>query len=294
MQLPLIAGRALAPIDQSIGGWRLIKRNRLARRRLKEYLSRDAEDQAPSVKLPNPKGFVSVRNLLKFAPSRAGAEDGSPILTGISFDLKPGDGLGVIGPSASGKSTLAKMLVGLWIPDRGSLRIDGATYEQWDLDEIGSHIGYLPQQVVLISGTIAQNIARFEESMDQQEVVSAAKLADVHDMILGFPDGYATNVDTAVSPLTGGQLQRIGLARAVYKRPKLIVLDEPNSNLDAHGDNALAKAISELRGTGSVVIVMAHRPSAIAAVDLVLMLNKGTMSEFGPKVEVLRKITRVA
>ena len=290
----IIAGRALAPIDQTIGGWRNIKRARLARKRLADYLERDSESAEGDVKLPDPQGHLAVRNVVKYAPSRSPASEPLPILAGIDFDLGPGDGLGVIGPSASGKTTLAKLLVGLWLPDQGSVRIDGATFEQWDQDEIGRHIGYLPQEVRLMSGAIAQNIARFDPDARHEDIVAAAKMADVHQMILRFPEGYATNVDSAISPLTGGQKQRIALARAVYRRPVLVVLDEPNSNLDAEGDMALAKAISELREAGSVVVVMAHRPGAIAAVDKVLMLKDGRMVEFGDKADVLKKVTRAA
>ena len=290
----IIAGRALAPIDQTIGGWRMIKRAKLAHKRLSEYLSRDAEAVAQDVKLPEPKGFVQVKSVVKYAPSLTPGADRKVILDTIDFSLQPGDGLGVIGPSASGKSTLAKLLVGLSMPDQGSVRIDGATFDQWDIDDIGQYIGYLPQQVELLAGTISQNIARFEFEPDNEDLVNAAKTAGVHEMILSFPDGYATNVDSAISPLTGGQKQRIALARAIYKTPKIVVLDEPNSNLDAEGDAALAHAIGSLRDKGSVVIVMAHRPSAIAAVDKVLMMKDGQVVEFGDKSEVLRKITRAA
>lgn len=290
----IIAGRALAPIDQTIGGWQNIKRSRLAHRRLTDYLARDTEALEGDVRLPDPNGVIRVRNVVKHAPVTAPSAEARPILAGVDFDLEPGDGLGVIGPSASGKTTLAKLLVGLWMPDQGSVRIDGATFEQWEPDEIGRHIGYLPQDVTLMSGAIAQNIARFDPDAQHEDIVAAAKMADVHDMILRFPDGYATNVDSATSPLTGGQKQRIALARAVYRKPVLVVLDEPNSNLDAEGDAALANAISELRAAGSVVVVMAHRPSAIAAVDKVMMLNDGRMIEFGEKADVLKKVTRAA
>lgn len=290
----IIAGRALAPIDQTIGGWRAIKRARLAHGRLRDYLSRDAESKSGLIKLPDPEGHIHVSSVSKFAPGGATTGEKAPILSGLNFKLKPGDGLGVIGPSAAGKSTLAKLLVGLWTPDVGSVRIDGSTFDQWEVDEIGRHIGYLPQEIELISGTIAQNISRFETEPDEQAIVEAAKLANVHEMILSFPDGYATNVDTAVSPLTGGQRQRIALARAVYRTPKLVVLDEPNSNLDPQGDEALAQAVRSLREAGSVVVVMAHRPSAIASVDFVLMLKNGTMTEFGSKADVIRKMTKAA
>lgn len=290
----IIAGRALAPIDQTLGGWKMIKRAQLARKRLREYLSRDAEEQEQTVQLPDPTGVIHFENMTKFTPTNDPGANKVAILSNINFQLNPGDGLGVIGPSGSGKSSLAKLLVGLWMPDQGSVRIDGATFEQWDLNQIGKNIGYLPQQVELLHGTIAQNISRFDPDADHEAIVAAAQMANVHELILGFPDGYGTNVDIATSPLTGGQKQRVALARAVYNNPVLVVLDEPNSNLDAEGDAALAEAIKSLRNSGSVVIVMAHRPSAIAAVDKVMMLNNGQMMEFGEKTEVLRKITRAA
>ena len=290
----IIAGRAIAPLDQTLGGWKMIKRAQLARRRLRDYLSRDSEPQEQTVELPDPQGVITFENVTKLAPGDETESGRTAILSNINFHLNPGDGLGIIGPSASGKSSLARLLVGLWMPDQGAVRIDGATFEQWDPDQIGKFVGYLPQQVELLTGTIAQNIARFDPEAEHEDVIAAAKLADVHEMILRFPDGYGTSVDTVVTPITGGQKQRIALARAVYKRPVLVVLDEPNSNLDAEGDAALARAITELRESGSVVVVMAHRPSAIAAVDKVLMIHQGEMKEFGEKSEVLRRITRAA
>ncbi|AVX03476.1 alkaline protease secretion ATP-binding protein AprD [Maritalea myrionectae] len=290
----IIAGRALAPIDQTLGGWRVIKRAQLAWQRLKDYLKQDSNQEDKNIELPEVQGNLEVKSVVKYAPSKISTTEKSVILGGIDFSLKPGDGLGVIGPSASGKSTLAKLLVGLWMPDAGTVRVDGATFEQWDSDQIGRSIGYLPQQVALLSGSIGQNIARFDNDAEDAEVVEAAKLAGVHEMILSFPEGYGTNVDAALSPLTGGQVQRIGLARALFRRPKLIVLDEPNANLDQEGDAALSQAISQMREFGSVVVVIAHRPSAISAVDKILMLNAGRMVEMGDKSDVLKKITRVA
>ena len=289
----ILSGRALAPIDQFIGGWKQIKRARLAYRRLGEFMARNATRPARDVvALPDPVGRTLVDNVTKFAPSRGGER--RAILTGLHFALAPGDGLGVIGPSASGKSTLARLLAGVWTPDQGSVRIDGATFEQWGNERIGRHIGYLPQAYELISGSIAENICRFDPDAQHEEIVAAATLAGVHDMILSFPDGYATPVDTEATPLTGGQRQRVALARAVFRMPKLVILDEPNSNLDAEGDQALTEAILALRKAGSVVVVMAHRPSAIAAVDKIMMLTDGRCVEYGDKTDVLKKVTRVA
>jgi ATP-binding cassette, subfamily C, bacterial exporter for protease/lipase len=291
----ILAGRALAPIDQFIGGWKQLKRARLAHQRLGEFMSNSAAAGPQAVvELPPPTGRLSLENVSKLVPNALSRRESRPILSGLNVVLEPGDGLGVIGPSASGKSTLAKLLVGLWGPDQGAVRIDGATFEQWGAEKIGPHIGYLPQSVDLISGSIAQNICRFAADAKDQDIVEAAKLADVHQMILGFPDGYGTAVDAGIGPLTGGQRQRIALARAIYRKPRLIVLDEPNSNLDADGDAALASAIIKLRQDGCVVVVMAHRPSAIAAVDKIMMLKDGQCLEFGEKTEVLRKTTRAA
>ncbi|MEZ5840752.1 MAG: type I secretion system permease/ATPase [Hyphomicrobiales bacterium] len=288
----ILAGRALAPIDQVIGGWRQIRRARLARKRLNDYLANPLPlALKPPVALPQPKGEVTLAQVGKFAPNARSSGDARAILQGISFALDPGDGLGVIGPSASGKTSLAKLLVGLWMPDQGQLRIDGATFQQWGRENIGPHVGYLPQAVEFLPGTIAENISRFEPEARDEDVVAAAELAGVHGMILSLPGGYATPVDAALSPLTGGQRQRIALARAVYKLPRLVVLDEPNSNLDADGDEALARAILTLREKGAVVVVMAHRPSAIAAVDKILMLKDGRMVDFGPKQEVIARVT---
>lgn len=289
----IIAGRALAPIDQTIASWTGTQRARIAWTRLKTYLDGvTGEGEAPT-RLDPPKGLVEVDHAFKLTPTMPGAAPNPrPILSDVTFTLKPGDGLGVIGPSASGKSTLAKMLCGLWMPDRGSIRIDGATFQQWPTDQIGPAIGYLPQQVELLSGSIAENIARFDPDAKDEEIVAAARMAGIHDMVLEMPDGYATLVDSDALPLSGGQRQRIGLARAIFRMPRLTVLDEPNSNLDAEGDAALANAIHALRASGGTVVVMAHRPSAIAAVDHVLMLRKGQQVAFGPKAEILNQVTR--
>lgn len=289
----IIAGRALAPIDQTIAGWNGTQRARLAWKRLKSYLAGATEGGPEMPHLDAPKGRISVQSAWKMPPvPHASAPNPKPILADVSFRLEPGEGLGVIGPSASGKSTLARLLTGLWMPDRGSVRIDGATHQQWAPEQIGPAIGYLPQQVELLSGTIAENIARFDPKARDEDVVTAAKMAGIHDMVLAMPDGYATAVDSQIMPLSGGQKQRVALARAIYRMPKLVVLDEPNSNLDAEGDAALAGAIKSLRAAGSTVVVMAHRPSAIAAVDHVLMLRDGQQVAFGPKAEVLSKYTR--
>lgn len=290
----IIAGRALAPIDQTLGNWRNIMRARQAYHRLSERLQHtETLSSTPTVALQKPKGQLTVSNVLKRAPGGADT-DRPPLLQGINFKLNPGDSVGVIGPSASGKTSLARLLVGLWLPDQGSVRLDGATFDQWDVDKLGSYIGYLPQDVELLPGTVQQNIARFDPDAKDEEIIAAAECAGVHRLILSLPDGYATEIGPGRTVVSGGQAQRIALARAVFRIPSLVVLDEPNANLDADGDQALTACITALREAGSAVVVMAHRPSAIAAVNMILMLQDGRQAEFGPKSDVMRKVTRVA
>jgi PrtD family type I secretion system ABC transporter len=280
----IIAGRARAPADQIIGQWRAIGRGIEAHRRL--LASFDALPAEPArIDLPAPTGAVAVARLTKLAPGPGPAADRARILQGVSFRLEPGDGLGVIGNSAAGKSTLARLLVGAWTPDAGEIRLDGATPDQWQPAALGRHVGYLPQALDLLPGTIRDNIARFDPAGEDAAVIAAARAAGVHEMILRLPDGYATRVGGAETPLSGGQLQRVGLAR-------LVVLDEPNSTLDATGDEALAAAIAAIRARGGVVVVMAHRPSAIAAVNKLMILHAGQVAQFGPRDEVLAAATR--
>ncbi len=282
----IIAGRALAPIDQVIGQWRSVVRAREAWKHLKDLLDTPAPP-GPETTLPAPEGHLAVKNLTKFAPGQRSRGERPPILADISFALTPGDALGVIGPSASGKSTLARLLIGAWLPDGGEVRLDGATLEQWTPESLGRHIGYLPQSLELMAGTVRENIARFDPDATDEAVIAAAQLAGVHEMILGLPQGYDTRLGSGVQPLSGGQLQRIGLARAVFGQPKLVVMDEPNANLDATGDEALARAILGLRQSGATVVVMAHRPSAIAAVNKILVLQNGQLAHFGDKDSIL-------
>jgi len=287
----ILGGRALAPVDQITGNWRNIIRARASYKKLVKFL----DDWGPvhsQIDLPPPQGNLSVRIVSKFSPSTSVQE--KAILEHVHFDLKSGDALGVIGPSAAGKTSLARLLVGLWLPDEGTVRLDGMSTAHWDAQKMGPHIGYLSQSAQLLDGTIAQNISRFYSQANDEDIVEAAKLAGVHDLILRLPSSYSTEVFSGNSVLSGGQVQRIALARAVYGKPKLIVLDEPNSNLDPEGDAALSSAIATLREQGSTLIVMAHRPSAIAAVNFVLMLQEGRQMEFGPKDEVLRKFIKPA
>lgn len=287
----ILSGRALAPVDQLIGQWRNIGRTLAAHARLMSEF-KAAPIQPARITLPAPTGRIQVSNLTRLAPAAAGsaATDRARILTRISFDLDPGDGLGVIGNSASGKSTLARLLIGATRPDAGEIRLDGATQDQWDPAVLGRHIGYLPQTLTLLPGTIRDNIARFDPQAADEDVIAAARLTGIHDMILKLPDGYATRVGATGGgmALSGGQIQRVGLARAIYRMPALVVLDEPNSNLDVAGDSALIRTVEALREAGSTVVVMAHRPSAIAAVNKLMVLEGGKVQLFGNKAEVLK------
>ena len=283
----IIAGRALAPVDQVIGQWRAIGRAREAHQRLREIFER-MPPKKPRVELPAPAGDLRVTALTKLAPAGPeGQADRPRILDRVSFALSAGDGLGVVGNSAAGKSTLARLLVGAWVADAGEIRLDGATLDQWTPEALGRHVGYLPQSLHILSGSVGENIARFDPEAKDSDIIEAARIAGVHEMILGLPDGYATHMDRMTRPLSGGQIQRLGLARAIYGTPRLIVLDEPNSNLDADGDDALAAAVRTMRDRGCVVVVMAHRPSALASVNKVMLLHQGRMAKFGDKDEVL-------
>ncbi|WP_138935605.1 type I secretion system permease/ATPase [Roseovarius arcticus] len=283
----IIAGRALAPIDQVLGQWRAISRGMAAHKRLlSAFDAMPAETKR--LALPEPKGHLVVRSLVKLMPPQSHIKGRQRILNQVSFELSPGDGLGVIGNSAAGKSSLAKLLVGAWRPDAGDVRLDGAALDQWRPEDLGRHIGYLPQSVEVLPGTIAENISRFDPHPIDSDIVEAAKTAGVHDMILTFPNGYSTAIGARAQPLSSGQVQQLGLARAVYRLPKLVVLDEPNSNLDTDGDDAMSFAIQTLRDHGSVVIVMAHRPSALVSLNKLLLLREGRVAYFGDKEDTIR------
>jgi len=280
----ILAARALAPVDLAIAHWKAFAACRQSWGRLNKLLALLPPEQAPML-LPAPREKLTVE-------SASGAPPGSSklILQDVSFKLERGSGLGVIGPTGSGKSSLARLLVGVWQPVRGKVRLDGCTFDQWSSEVLGTHIGYLPQDVELLGGTVAQNIARFEPDADPQAIVAAAKAAGVHDLIIELSEGYETQVGERGETLSAGQAQRIALARALYRDPFLVVLDEPNSNLDAAGDEALTRAILGIRARGGIVVVIAHRPSAIAGVDLVLVLKQGRVQAFGPKDEILSKV----
>lgn len=284
----ILMGRALAPVDQAIGQWKNFISAFQAYTSLQKIFH-ILPNEKTRLQLPAPKGRVQVENIFAAPPGIR-----SPLLQGINFALEPGDGLGVIGPSASGKSTLARLLTGLWPTLRGNIRLDGATLDQWQRDQIGQYIGYLPQDIELFDGTVAQNISRFSKNAEDSKIVEAAIAAGTHEIILRLPNGYETGIGDFGSSLSGGQRQRIALARALYGDPALIILDEPNSNLDSEGEMALTNAILKARERKATVIVMAHRSSAIAAVNLLLMLDQGRQRSFGPKENVLKEVSQIA
>ena len=280
----ILSARALAPVDLAIANWRGFVAARQGWKRLTDLLALLPLQTAPMALRP-PAHSVVVESVAVVPP---GSE--KVVVQDASLSLQAGNGLGIIGPSGSGKSSLARMLVGVWRPARGRIRLDGAALDQWSPDSLGKHIGYLPQDVELLAGTVAQNIGRFLMPQDANAVIAAANAAGVHDMIVGLPEGYETQVGESGTALSAGQAQRVALARALYGDPFLVVLDEPNSNLDAEGDEALSRAIMSVRARGGIVVVVAHRPSAIAGVDLLLMMNQGRVAAFGPKDEVLSRV----
>lgn len=282
----IIMGRALAPIQMVVGQWRGFISARQSFNRLNTFFNIIPED-VERMQLPAPEGHISVKQVIASPPGMKTA-----LLAGLNFTIEPGQGLGVIGPSASGKSTLARLLVGIWLPQKGAVRLDGATFDQWNRSALGPYIGYLPQDVEMFDGSIGDNIARFMPNADPQAVVLAARRAAVHDMILRMPDGYDTYIGEGGTVLSGGQSQRIALARALYGDPVLVVMDEPNANLDAEGDMALNAAILDLRRRHKTVVVMTHRPSALAAVDQVLIIENGRQIAFGARDEVLEARTK--
>jgi len=280
----ILSARALAPVDLAIANWKGFVAARQSWDRLNKLLSMSPARLTP-MQLQAPHQRLTVEAVSASPP-------GVPkiVIQDISLELEAGQGLGIIGPSGSGKSSLVRLLVGVWQPVRGNVRLDGAALDQWSPDALGHHIGYLPQDVELLSGTVAENIARFEPSPDNEAVIAAAKAVGVHDLIVRLPAGYDTPIGEQGSALSAGQAQRVALARAVYRDPFLVVLDEPNSNLDSEGEEALTRAILGVRERMGIVIVVAHRPSAIAGVDRLLMMNQGKAQAIGPKDEVLSKV----
>ncbi len=282
----IMMGRALAPVDLLIASWKPLLMARQSWARLKDLLTKIPRESAMTP-LPAPQRELRAEALIIVPPGEK-----KPTVTGVQFMLGAGSALGVIGASGSGKSTLARVLANAWMPASGKVRLDGASLDQWEPERLGSHIGYLPQDVALFDGTIAENISRFDDEADPAALVAAAKAAGAHDMILRFDKGYETRVGEAGSALSSGQRQRIGLARALYRDPFIVVLDEPNANLDADGEAAVVAAIAAVRSRRGIAIVIAHRPSAMAAVDLVLVMENGQQRAFGPRDEVLSRVLK--
>lgn len=284
----ILMGRALQPLEVTIGQWQVLTRALAARHRLGELLT-TVPPEVARVPLPRPRALIEVQGLAVVPPG-----DNKATLRGVSFRLEPGQAIGVIGLSGSGKSTLARALVGVWHPAAGTIRLDGATLDQYDADTLGSYVGYLPQRVSLFDGTIAENIARLDPKADPAKIVEAAKSAAVHDLILHLPNGYGTRVLANGGQLSGGQIQRIGLARAFYGDPLVMVLDEPNSNLDNDGSLALNHAIAAAKARGCAVFIMAHRPAAIQECDLLMVMKDGMIQSLGPRDQILRETVRNA
>ncbi|WIV50973.1 type I secretion system permease/ATPase [Marivivens sp. LCG002] len=282
----ILLGRALAPIELLIAQWALIERAIDGWGNLTRLLSvsREMPERTP---LPAPEARLSVSQLTIVPPGQA-----TPTLRMLSFELSQGQALGVIGPSGAGKTTLAKALVGTWTPTGGTIRLDRATLDQYDPEVLGQYVGYLPQRIQLFDGSITENIARMSETPDTGKVVAAAQMAAAHDMILKLPNGYDTQINATGGSLSGGQIQRIGLARALYNDPVIVILDEPNSNLDNEGSMALNAAIRSLKASGKAVIIMAHRPAAIQECDLLLVIEDGLRRGFGPRDDVLKQMVQ--
>ncbi len=281
----ILVGRALSPVEQLIGTWKQFSSVRSAYDRLSQLLDTNPP-RVPGMSLPTPQGRVQFESVSAAPPGSQTA-----VLKNINFTVSPGEVLGVIGPSASGKSTLARVLVGVWPAGLGKVRLDGADIHRWNKDELGPHVGYLPQDIELFAGTVSENIARFGE-VDAEQVIEAAKLAGVHELILRLANGYDTQIGDAGAGLSGGQRQRIGLARALYGSPSLVVLDEPNSNLDDAGERALAAAVSQLRAKGATVVVISHRTSLLGVTTSLMLLRDGAIQALGPTKEVLDALAK--
>lgn len=279
----ILLGRALAPIDMMIGAWKGFISARGQYKRLTDLLG-EIPPEKEKMPIPAPDGNLTVENIIVVPP---GAR--APVIRGVNFSLASGDAMGIIGPSASGKSTLARALLGVWPTANGKVRLDGADVFDWDREQLGPHVGYLPQDIELFEGTVSENIARFGE-VDADKVVAAAKNADVHDMILGLPEGYDTVISSGGGILSGGQRQRIGLARAVYGQPSFVLLDEPNSNLDDKGELALAKSVQSLKENGTTVVVITHKKGILSIMDKLLVLKEGQQAAFGGRDEIIQSL----
>lgn len=279
----ILMGKALGPVEAVIGSWKQFLSARAAFGRVDDML-RAAPPRGSSLNLPAPVGRLELENVFAMAPDGQQA-----ILKGLSFSIEPGEVVGVIGPSASGKSTLARLLMGVWRANRGHVRLDGADVFQWNKDQLGPHLGYLPQDIELFEGTVAENISRFGEQ-DDAKIVQAAQRAGVHDMILHLPKGYDTKLGVDGASLSGGQKQRVALARALYGDPTFVVLDEPNSNLDDLGEAALVQAVADLKSRGATVVVITHRMNILNVVDRLFVLRDGALTMHGPRVDVLKAL----
>jgi PrtD family type I secretion system ABC transporter len=280
----ILLGRGLAPVEMAMQAWRNLVMTRAAVGRI-DALLLSVPPEPRRTLLPFPSGRLTVDKLTYVVPG-----SGKPILKNVSFAVAPGEAVAIIGPSAAGKSSLCRFLVGIAQPTAGSVRLDGAELVHWDRGQLGACVGYLPQDVELFSGTVRSNIARMAGNADDDAVVSAAMLAQAHDMIIGLPNGYETEIGDAGTRLSGGQRQRVGLARAVFGRPRLLVLDEPNANLDTAGESALAAAIGELKANGAALVIVGHRPSTLAQADKLMLLRDGQIELFGPREEVLHAL----
>jgi ATP-binding cassette subfamily C protein len=280
----ILMGRALAPVEQSVGNWRNLIGTRDSYLRL-EALLKGVPPEAPRMSLPAPTGALSIEQLFAGPPK---AE--KPILQNLTFEVNPGESVGILGSSGAGKSTLARVLVGVWPYMRGAVRLDGAELSHWNPDELGRHIGYLPQDVELFSGTIAENISRFDDGDTDEKIIAAARMAGVHEMIQKLPEGYNTQIGEGGHALSGGQRQRVGLARALYGEPTFIMLDEPNSNLDLTGEAALLAALKRLKEAGKTVVLITHKANIVANVDKLLVLNEGLIRSFGPREQVMGQL----
>ena len=284
----ILAARALQPIERLVGSWDALTNGYRSYQRLNALFA-DYRPSKASTALPKPLGQLSVEGV-NFAPQGATRF----VLQGVNFKIEPGEMLGVIGPSGAGKSSLARLMVGIWQPNSGNVRLDGADVYSWDRSDFGRHVGYLPQDTELFSGSIRDNIARFRADVDDEQVVRAAQVAGVHQLILRLPSGYDTDLGESGHVLSAGQRQRVGLARALLGNPRLIVLDEPNAALDAEGEEALVKALDALKAGGSTIVIVSHKPSVFRSADKMLMLRDGRMEMFGPREQVMARVVQPA
>ena len=285
----IMMGRALAPIEVALSTWKQLVAARQGILRLREIVKATAQPRTPAVQLPRPRHMMMVQDVTVVAPG-----NDRPIVSNVSFKLEAGMGMALLGPSASGKSSLARALVGIWPAAQGKIRLDGAALEQWNCNDLGRHLGYLPQNVALFDGTVADNIARFDACASSESIIEAAHIAGAHEMVLRLPNGYETQIGEGGASLSSGQRQRIGLARAVFGDPFLVVLDEPDANLDVDGEKALTRTILTLRAAGKIPIVISHRPNVLAALNMTLVMYAGRMIAFGTREQVFEQVARSA